>query len=80
MKEKSGIVPGLATILVGQRPESTRYVAIKQAVARSAGFTSMLSEFRHTVQEDEILVCLYSMTFTAAYLAFVQPKYTFLEL
>ncbi len=58
MRMKSGTVPGLATILVGQRPESARYVAIKQAVARSAGFSSMLSHFPDIVTEEEVLVCL----------------------
>ncbi len=56
MRMKSGIVPGLATILVGQRPESARYVAMKQAVARSTGFTSMLSHFPDIATEGEILV------------------------
>ncbi len=56
MRVTSGTVPGLATILVGYRPESVRYVAIKQAVARSAGFYSMLSHFPETVAEGEILV------------------------
>ncbi len=58
MRMISGTVPGLATILVGRRPESAKYMAIKQAVARSAGFSSMHSHFPDTVTEGEILVCL----------------------
>ncbi|MDP2158363.1 MAG: bifunctional methylenetetrahydrofolate dehydrogenase/methenyltetrahydrofolate cyclohydrolase FolD [Nitrospirota bacterium] len=45
MKEKTGVIPGLVTILVGQNPASVSYVTAKQKAAHEIGF--------HSIQEDQ---------------------------
>jgi len=45
MKEKSGVVPGLVTILVGENPASVSYVTAKQKAAHELGF--------HSVQDNQ---------------------------
>jgi len=45
MKEKTGVIPGLVTILVGQNPASVSYVTAKQKAAHEIGF--------HSIQDDQ---------------------------
>ena len=48
MNEKTGKVPGLATILVGGRKDSQTYVRMKKKACAAAGFKS----FAHNLAED----------------------------
>jgi len=45
MKDKSGLVPGLVTILVGENPASVSYVTAKGRTAKELGF--------HSIQDDQ---------------------------
>ncbi len=45
LRERTGVTPGLVTILVGDNPASVSYVTGKQRTARELGF--------HSVQEDQ---------------------------
>ena len=57
MKEEHGIVPGLATILVGESPASLSYVSLKIKTALSLGFHEVQENLPESTSEDE-LVCL----------------------
>ena len=41
LQQRHGITPGLAVIVVGARPDSLRYVAKKEALAKSLGLRSV---------------------------------------
>lgn len=55
MKEKHGIVPGLAVILVGSRADSASYVRNKKKAASEVGFHSVDVTLPETVTQDELL-------------------------
>lgn len=48
MKAQYGVVPGLATVLVGENPASAQYVRMKRKACEQAGITS----FGHTLSAD----------------------------
>jgi len=48
LKEKQGIVPGLATVLVGENPASVSYVTAKNKACKDLGMQS----FQHTLPAD----------------------------
>ena len=39
LKEESGVMPGLATVLVGENPASQMYVGMKNKAAVEMGYT-----------------------------------------
>lgn len=55
LKQKSGIVPGLAVVLVGDDPASRVYVNSKQKQATEAGLFSLKKEFPPTLSQAELL-------------------------
>ncbi len=55
MKEKSGVVPGLVTILVGQNPASVSYVTAKQKAAHEIGFHSEQDNQPENISEADLL-------------------------
>ena len=55
LKEKTGVVPGLAVILVGDNPASVSYVTAKEKACREAGMLSREIRLPATVPEDELI-------------------------
>lgn len=55
LKEVSGIVPGLVTIIVGENPASVSYVKGKQKIAKEVGFYSVQEDLPEAVSESELL-------------------------
>ena len=55
LKEKSNVVPGLVTILVGENPASVSYVTAKQKTSKELGFYSIQDSQPATIQEEELL-------------------------
>ncbi len=55
LKGARGIVPGLATVLVGDDPASAKYVGMKRKACEEAGITSFHREFPATATHEEVL-------------------------
>ncbi len=55
IKEKYGVVPGLATILVGENPASQSYVSLKIKTAHRLGFKEIQDTQPDTISEEELL-------------------------
>ncbi len=55
MKEKTGVIPGLVTILVGQNPASVSYVTAKQKAAHEIGFHSEQDNQPENIAEADLL-------------------------
>jgi len=55
LKEKRGIVPGLAGVLVGEDPGSVTYVGLKSKACEEIGITEMMCRLPETVTEAELL-------------------------
>jgi len=55
MKEKTGVIPGLVTILVGQNPASVSYVTAKQKAAHEIGFYSIQDDQPLDIAETDLL-------------------------
>ncbi|WP_105110192.1 bifunctional methylenetetrahydrofolate dehydrogenase/methenyltetrahydrofolate cyclohydrolase [Streptococcus suis] len=55
MKEKTGLVPGLVVILVGEDPASQVYVRNKERSALAAGFKSDVVHLPESISENELL-------------------------
>ena len=55
MKEESGIVPGLATVLVGEDPASQMYVGMKNKAAAKMGIHSRQITLPADTPQDELL-------------------------
>ena len=55
LKQVYGLVPGLATVLVGDDPASEVYVRNKNKMAQSLGFTSRSHHLSADASEDEVL-------------------------
>ncbi|MCL1979867.1 MAG: bifunctional 5,10-methylene-tetrahydrofolate dehydrogenase/5,10-methylene-tetrahydrofolate cyclohydrolase [Proteobacteria bacterium] len=55
IKEQHGLVPGLATILVGEDPASQSYVAAKNKTAHTLGIHSEQMTLPATTSEEELL-------------------------
>ena len=55
LKEQDGLVPGLATVLVGDDPASHSYVRMKNRAARAAGIHSRQITLPGSTPEPELL-------------------------
>jgi methylenetetrahydrofolate dehydrogenase (NADP+)/methenyltetrahydrofolate cyclohydrolase len=55
MKERTGRVPGLVTVLVGENPASQAYVRMKNRAAAEAGFYSRQIDLAADIPEAELL-------------------------
>ena len=55
LREKCGVTPGLAVILVGDNPASISYVTAKERACREAGMLSREIRMPATAGEDELL-------------------------
>eukprot|EP00467_Chlorarachnion_reptans_P023944 CAMPEP_0114495168 /NCGR_PEP_ID=MMETSP0109-20121206/5056_1 /TAXON_ID=29199 /ORGANISM="Chlorarachnion reptans, Strain CCCM449" /LENGTH=319 /DNA_ID=CAMNT_0001672283 /DNA_START=138 /DNA_END=1097 /DNA_ORIENTATION=- len=55
MKEEHKIVPGLGTILVGNRSDSAMYVRFKKKAAAAAGFHTVDVKLEDTVTEENLI-------------------------
>ncbi|MBE6629804.1 MAG: bifunctional methylenetetrahydrofolate dehydrogenase/methenyltetrahydrofolate cyclohydrolase FolD [Ruminococcaceae bacterium] len=55
LKEKEGIVPGLAVVIVGEDPASKVYVRNKHRACEEVGFASFAYELPETTKEKELL-------------------------
>jgi len=55
LKEKSNVIPGLVTILVGENPASVSYVTAKQKTSKELGFFSIQDNQPATITEEELL-------------------------
>lgn len=55
LKEKTGTVPGLVTILVGQNPASISYVTAKQKTSKELGFYSIQDNQPEDITEADLL-------------------------
>ncbi len=54
LKEKHGIIPGLATVLVGENPASQSYVRSKQRTCTRVGFNSIGENLSEDVSQEEV--------------------------
>jgi len=59
LKNKTGSVPGLATILVGDNPASQSYVASKLKYSEELGMKSVLEKKDISISESELLDLIY---------------------
>ena len=55
LKEKYGVTPGLATVLVGENPASQSYVRSKQRRCEKVGFYSIGENLSADASEEEVL-------------------------
>ena len=55
LKEQTGVVPGLVTILVGEDPASISYVTAKQKTSKDLGFYSIQDNQPQDISEDQLL-------------------------
>ena len=58
LKKKRGVVPGLATVLVGEDPASRAYVRNKRKACGEAGITSFHHELPADVSQSELVTLL----------------------
>jgi len=58
LKSDYGIVPGLATVLVGDDPASEIYVRNKGKVAEAIGFKSVHTTLSGDASEADVLACV----------------------
>ena len=58
LKAKYGIIPGLATILVGENPASVSYVKAKQKVAQNLGFYSVQENLPENIPQEELIAII----------------------
>jgi len=55
LKAKSGYTPGLAVIIVGERPDSHKYVSMKEKLAAELGFNSYKAVLPEDVSSSDLL-------------------------
>ncbi|HZQ09411.1 MAG TPA: bifunctional methylenetetrahydrofolate dehydrogenase/methenyltetrahydrofolate cyclohydrolase FolD [Anaerolineae bacterium] len=55
LKTEYNIIPGLATVLVGERPDSKVYVANKQKACQELGMNSIGRQFNANISQAELL-------------------------
>ena len=55
LKEKNGVTPGLAVVLVGNRTDSKTYVRMKKRAADECGFFSVDRKFDESVTQNELV-------------------------
>jgi len=58
MKEKTGKVPGLVTILVGENPASVSYVTLKVRTALDLGFNEIQDNQPADISEADLLALI----------------------
>ncbi|MGQ9503888.1 MAG: bifunctional methylenetetrahydrofolate dehydrogenase/methenyltetrahydrofolate cyclohydrolase FolD [Thermogutta sp.] len=58
LRQKHGIVPGLATVLVGDNPASVSYVTAKNKTCAELGMASFQHTFPDSVTEEELLALI----------------------
>jgi len=58
MKDKTGKVPGLVTILVGENPASISYVTLKVRTATNLGFNEIQDNQPEDISEDDLLALI----------------------
>ncbi|SHJ66111.1 methenyltetrahydrofolate cyclohydrolase [Desulfatibacillum alkenivorans DSM 16219] len=58
LKEKTGKVPGLVTILVGENPASVSYVTLKIKTAHRVGFTEIQDNQSPDISEEDLLALI----------------------
>jgi len=58
MKEKTGKVPGLVTILVGENPASVSYVTLKVRTALNLGFKEIQDNQPEDLSEEDLLTLI----------------------
>jgi methylenetetrahydrofolate dehydrogenase (NADP+)/methenyltetrahydrofolate cyclohydrolase len=58
LKAKTGVVPGLVTILVGENPASVSYVTGKQKTAKDLGFYSLQDNQPDDLAEEALLALI----------------------
>ena len=61
LKEKTGVVPGLAVIIVGEDPASQIYVRNKAKACEEVGFKSEIYELPESTSEEELLELVHSL-------------------
>ncbi len=54
LKERHGIIPGLAVILVGDDPASHTYVKMKESACEKVGFYSIVHKMPASINQEEI--------------------------
>jgi methylenetetrahydrofolate dehydrogenase (NADP+)/methenyltetrahydrofolate cyclohydrolase len=59
LKEGTGVVPGLVTILVGENPASVSYVSGKQKTAKELGFYSVQDNQPADITEEKLLALIH---------------------
>ncbi|MCX7797303.1 MAG: bifunctional methylenetetrahydrofolate dehydrogenase/methenyltetrahydrofolate cyclohydrolase FolD [Melioribacter sp.] len=57
-KNKTGKVPGLVAILVGNNPASEVYVSSKSRACEELGMTSKVEKFPSEIREEELIQCV----------------------
>ena len=57
-----GVAPGLATVLVGKRPDSMSYVTAKRQTCADLGIESFGRELPETISQDELLTIINSLS------------------
>jgi 5,10-methylene-tetrahydrofolate dehydrogenase/methenyl tetrahydrofolate cyclohydrolase len=55
MKEEHGVVPGLATVLVGERKDSQTYVRMKKKACAEVGITSYGYDLPENASQEEVI-------------------------
>lgn len=58
MKEKTGVIPGLVTILVGANPASVSYVTAKGRTAKELGFHSIQDDQSEDMAQEDLLALI----------------------
>lgn len=58
LKQRRGVTPGLAVILIGEDPASKVYVRNKIRACAEVGIESQVVRFANTVSEQEVLDCI----------------------
>ena len=64
LKEKHGLIPGLATVLVGENPASQSYVRSKRKRCAEVGIHSVGHELPATASQEEVEALVHELSFT----------------
>lgn len=66
----TGVVPGIAVVIVGEDPASQVYVASKSRKAKECGFHSVQHDLPETASEQELLNLIEASITTPPFMAF----------
>ena len=61
LKEKEGMVPGLAVVIVGDDPASHAYVSMKEKACKKVGLYSIAHKMPNSITQDEIIAIITMM-------------------